>query len=131
MAHRVILSKDAPPPIGPYSQAILANQFLFASGQIPWDPEKGQMVAGSIEDQTRRVLENIRAVLAAANMDFSCVVKVSIFLKDLVHFEKVNQIYESYFKASRPARSTVQVVRLPKDAEIEIEVIACLPNAHG
>lgn len=128
MSHQIIFSNEAPKPIGPYSQAVYANGFLFLSGQIPLDPQTGQMVTGSIEDQTRRVFENIKAVLSAAQMDFSCVVKATIFLKDLAHFDRINRVYEENFGTSKPARSTIQVARLPKDAEVEIEVIACHPN---
>lgn len=122
-----ILTSDAPAAIGPYSQAIRIGEFLFTSGQVALDPANGQLVSGGIEEQTRRVLRNLQAVLAAAGLDFSNVVKTTVFLKDMGHFAAMNAIYAEYFHsgdAPAPARSTVEVARLPKDALVEIEVIA-------
>lgn len=120
----VILTKDAPQPIGPYSQAVRANGFLFCSGQIALDPSTGQLSASDVEGQTKRVMENIKAVLAAGGSGFDRVVKTTIFLKSMGDFPKVNEIYGSYFKAAPPARSTVEVSRLPKDVLVEIEITA-------
>ncbi len=121
---KIILTNEAPAAIGPYSQAVRSGTFLFCSGQIPLDPKSGQIVPGDIDAQTRRVLNNIAAVLRAESATFEDVVKTTIFLTDLGDFQTVNEIYGSYFKNQPPARSTVQVAALPKGARIEIEVIA-------
>ena len=117
----------APKAIGPYSQAVGAGSLLFLSGQIPLNPPAGEMVTGGIEKQTEQVLQNLKAVLAHAGLDFSHVVKSTIFLTDLTHFQAVNALYEKALGGSRPARSTVQVAALPRGAEIEIEMIAARP----
>lgn len=114
----------APAPIGPYSQAILKNDTLYVSGQIPLNPVSGELVNTSIEDATRQVMQNLKALLAEAEMGFDNVVKCSIFLKDLNDFEAVNAIYSEYFRSEPPARETVQVARLPKDVSVEISCIA-------
>lgn len=114
----------APAPIGPYSQAILKNDTLYVSGQIPLNPESGELVTATIEDATRQVMENISALLKEANMDTDNIVKCSIFLKDLNDFDAVNAIYAEYFRSEPPARETVQVARLPKDVPVEISCIA-------
>lgn len=121
-----ISSAEAPKAIGPYSQGIAAQgtRALFLSGQIPLDPQTGELVAGGIADQTRRVMENLRGVLAAAGASFQHVVKTTIFLADLGDFATVNEIYGGYFQATPPARSTVQVAGLPRGARVEIEAIA-------
>ena len=119
----VIYTKEAPQAIGPYSQAILADGFLFASGQIPIDPATGSLVEGDITEQTRQVAKNIQAVLAAAGMDFSNVVKTSCFLQDMGDFQAFNEEYAKWF-VSRPARSCVAVKTLPKNAKVEVEIIA-------
>ena len=119
----VIYTKEAPQAIGPYSQAILADGFLFASGQIPIDPATGSIVEGDITEQTRQVAKNIQAVLAAAGMDFSNVVKTSCFLQDMGDFQAFNEEYAKWF-VSRPARSCVAVKTLPKNAKVEVEIIA-------
>src|SRR5438876_11044378 len=126
LAHmkKIISTNEAPAAIGPYSQAVRSGRFLFCSGQIPLDPKSGQIVPGDITAQTRRVLDNIAAVLRAESLTFDNVVKTTIFLTNLGDFQKVNEIYGSYFKQDPPARSTVQVSGLPKDANVEIEVIA-------
>ena len=114
----------APKAIGPYSQAVRVGQFLFLSGQIPTDPTTGQIVEGDVAAQTRRVMENLRAVLASAGLSFADVARTSIFLADMNDFAKVNEVYGSYFSEPYPARATVQVARLPKDARVEIDAIA-------
>jgi 2-iminobutanoate/2-iminopropanoate deaminase len=119
-----ILTTQAPAPIGPYSQAIEVGSMVFCSGQIPLDPSNGTIVGeGNVEAQTIQVMKNIMAVLTQANLDFSNVVKTTIFLKNMGDFPKVNAIYAESFKAPFPARSTVEVARLPKDVLVEIEVI--------
>jgi 2-iminobutanoate/2-iminopropanoate deaminase len=120
---KVILTSKAPQPIGPYSQAISAGGMLFLSGNIPLDAG-GQLVPGGVEEQTRQVLENMKAVLQEAGNSFENVVKTTIFLKSMNDFPKVNAIYAEYFKVNPPARSTVEVARLPKDVLVEIEAIA-------
>ena len=122
-----IVSSDAPKAIGPYSQAIRAGQLLFLSGQIPLDPASGQLVDGDIAAQTRRVMENLGAVLNAAGLSFAAVVRTTIFLADMNDFAKVNDIYGTFFPATigpAPARATVQVAHLPKGARVEIDAIA-------
>jgi 2-iminobutanoate/2-iminopropanoate deaminase len=121
---KIIQIPGAPAPIGPYSQAILKNDTLYVSGQIPLDPTSGKLVVESIEIATKQVLENIGKLLLEAGMDFSDVVKCSIFLKDLGDFSAVNQVYAGYFQVDPPARETVQVSRLPMDVPIEISCIA-------
>ncbi len=121
-----ILTENAPAPIGPYNQAIRAGGLLFCSGQIPLDPETGEIVPGGIEAQTRRVMQNIEAVLRAAGASFAQVVKTTIFLIDMNDFGTVNAIYGEYFTATPPARSTVAVAALPRGSRVEIEVIASL-----
>jgi len=117
-------SDRAPKAIGPYSPAIRAGQLLFVSGQVPLDPATGQMVPGGIAEQTRRVLDNIGALLKAGERSFTDVVRTTIFLADMNDFSAVNEIYGQYFSEPYPARATVQVARLPKDARVEIDVIA-------
>jgi 2-iminobutanoate/2-iminopropanoate deaminase len=126
---KIISTNEAPAAIGPYSQAVRSGRFLFCSGQIPLDPKSGQIVPGDIDAQTRRVLNNIAAVLRAEGATFEDVVKTTIFLTDLGDFQTVNEIYGSYFKNEPPARSTVQVAALPKGARVEIEVIAVAEEA--
>jgi 2-iminobutanoate/2-iminopropanoate deaminase len=121
---KIISTNEAPAAIGPYSQAVRSGNFLFCSGQIPLDPKSGQIVSGDITAQTRRVLDNIAAVLRAEGLTFDNVVKTTIFLTDLGDFQTVNEVYGSYFKQNPPARSTVQVSALPKGAKIEIDAIA-------
>jgi len=121
---KIISTDEAPGAIGPYSQAVRRGSLLFCSGQIPLDPKSGEIVSGDIATQTRRVLDNIAAVLRAEGLTFDNVVKTTIFLTDLRDFQTVNEVYSSYFKQEPPARSTVQVSALPKGANVEIEVIA-------
>ena len=124
MSKLVIRTEEAPPAIGPYSQAIVANGLVFAAGQIPLDPRTGQTVPGDVRVQTRRVLDNLKAVLAAAGSSMDRVVKTTVFLIDLNDFGAMNEIYGDYFRESPPARSTVQVARLPRGAAVEIEAVA-------
>lgn len=121
-----VSTDQAPKAIGPYSQAIRAGQFLFLSGQVGFDPATGQLVPGGISEQTHRILQNIAAILSAAGLSFDHVVKTTVFLADMNDFAAMNDIYASYFKSPAPARSTVQAARLPRDARVEIEVIAHL-----
>ena len=121
---KIISTSEAPGAIGPYSQAVRSGSFLFCSGQIPLDPKSGEIVSGDIATQTRRVLDNIAAILRTAGLTFDHVVKTTIFLTSLGDFQTVNEIYGSYFKQDPPARSTVQVSALPRGANVEIEVIA-------
>ena len=124
-----IFTSEAPAAIGPYSQGIRTGRFLFCSGQIPLDPKSGEIVSGDIATQTRRVLDNIAAILRAEGLTFDHIVKTTIFLTDLGDFQTVNEIYGSYFKQDPPARSTVQVSALPRGANVEIEVIAAAAEA--
>src|SRR5947208_14497728 len=127
---KIISTSEAPAAIGPYSQSVRSGRFLFCSGQIPLDPNSGQIVPGDIAAQTRRVLDNIAAVLNAEGLTFDNVIKTTIFLTDLADFQAVNEIYGSYFKQAPPARSTVQVSALPKGAKVEIEAIAVANNGE-
>jgi 2-iminobutanoate/2-iminopropanoate deaminase len=126
MTKQAISTTEAPAAIGPYSQAIVAGSLLFCSGQIALDPRTGTIVEGDVEVQTRQVLRNLRAVLEAAGTSFDRVVKTTIFLTDLEDFQRVNAIYAEHFPGVPPARSTVQVSRLPRDVRVEIEAIATL-----
>ena len=123
---RVVQTEMAPKAIGPYSQAIQAGNFLFLSGQIPLDPKTGELVKGDIRQQTKQVLNNLEGVLGSEKLEMKDVVKVTIFLRDIGNFNQVNDVYATYFPSSPPARSTVQVAKLPRDAEIEIEAIALI-----
>jgi 2-iminobutanoate/2-iminopropanoate deaminase len=116
----------APGAIGPYSQAIRAGDFLFVSGQIPLDPSTGHIVPGGIAEQTHQVLKNLGAVLAAAGVSYSQVVKTTVFLADMGEFGAMNEVYGTYFAAPAPARATVQAARLPRDVRVEIDLIAYL-----
>lgn len=121
-----ILTHEAPAPIGPYSQAIKSGGFLFCSGQVPIDPQTGNIVEGDISTQAARVLTNLGAVLQAAGLDYANILKTTIFLVDMNDFAAVNAVYERYFGTSKPARSTVAVSALPKGARVEIDAIAQL-----
>ncbi len=121
---KIIKTDKAPVAVGPYSQAVIAGNLVFCAGQIPLDPATGNLVAGGIEEQTRRVCENIKGVLAGAGTSIDKVVKASVFLKDMNDFAGMNKIYAEYFTKDFPARSTLQVARIPKDCLVEIEVIA-------
>jgi 2-iminobutanoate/2-iminopropanoate deaminase len=122
----VIVSPNAPKPVGPYSQAVRTGEFMFLAGQIPLDPTTGKLVEGDIKVQTRRVLDNIKGVLQAAGVDFSQVVKSTVYMVDLKEFPDMNAVYAEVFQAPFPARSTVQVVALPAGARVEIEMIVAL-----
>ena len=124
MAHTIINSTKAPAPIGPYSQATLANGTLYVSGQIALDAVSGNLVNDNIENETHKVMQNLQAILSEAGMDFSNVLKCTIFVKDLNNFGKINETYGSYFTSNPPARETVEVSRLPKDVNVEISCIA-------
>ena len=120
----LVTAAGVPKAIGPYSPAVKVGNLLFLSGSIPLDPVSGQLVEGGIKEQTTRVLENIKTLLAAAGADFSNVARTTVFMVDLGEFAAMNEIYSSYFTAPYPARSTVQVVKLPRDVRVEIDVIA-------
>ncbi|HEU5366874.1 MAG TPA: RidA family protein [Ktedonobacterales bacterium] len=124
MQREQVKTEHAPAAIGPYSQAIKAGGMVFAAGQIPLDPATGQMVSGNVQAQTERVLENMRAVLAAAGTSFEAVVKTTVFLKSMGDFAAMNEVYARYFTGAAPARSTVAVADLPRGALVEIECIA-------
>ena len=121
---RVVKTEKAPQAIGPYSQAISAGGFLFASGQIPIDPRTGEFVAGGVAEQTEQVLRNLTAVLEAAGTTLDRVVKTTVFLADMNDFAAMNEVYGRYFTGNPPARATVEAARLPRDARVEIEAIA-------
>jgi 2-iminobutanoate/2-iminopropanoate deaminase len=124
MSKSVVYSENAPEPIGPYSQAILAGNILFVSGQIAIQKSTGIIIKGSIEEETNQVMTNLGEVLKAAGMNFSNIVKTSIFLKEMDNFPQVNSVYGRYFTQDPPARETVEVSRLPKDVNVEISCIA-------
>lgn len=126
---RSIHTLDAPQAIGPYSQAIEFGEFIFTSGQIPLLPS-GELVEANIEKQTHQVLQNLQSILQAANSNLDCVIKVSMFIKDLNQFEEINRVYNQYFINHKPARTCVEISRLPKDVLIEIEVIAKKANKN-
>ena len=123
---KVIQTDRAPKAIGPYSQAIQAGNFLFLSGQIPLDPKTGELVKGDIRRQTQQVLENIKGILESQKLGMEDLVKTTIFLKEIGNFNQVNEVYSTFFPSFPPARSTVEVARLPRDVEIEIEAIALI-----
>jgi 2-iminobutanoate/2-iminopropanoate deaminase len=124
METRIIKSENAPAPIGPYSQAVFANNTLYVSGQIALDPSTGDLKTGNITEETNQVMANLESILVAANMTFSNVVKCTIFVKDLNDFSTINEAYGKYFKHDPPARETVEISRLPKDVNVEISCIA-------
>jgi 2-iminobutanoate/2-iminopropanoate deaminase len=124
MTKEVIYSSNAPEPIGPYSQAVKAGNMLFVSGQIAINKSSGEMITATIAEETEQVMKNLSEILLAANMDFSQVVKCTIFLKDMNNFPKVNEVYGKRFSSLPPARETVEVSRLPKDVNVEISCIA-------
>jgi 2-iminobutanoate/2-iminopropanoate deaminase len=121
---RVVRTEEAPQAIGPYSQAVAAGGFVYVAGQLALDPKTGQLVPGDVRIQTKRVMENIKAILEGAGSSLAAVVKTTVFLRDLNDFGAMNEIYGSYFQEDPPARSTVQVAKLPRDGAVEIEVVA-------
>jgi 2-iminobutanoate/2-iminopropanoate deaminase len=122
----VVMSKDAPEPIGPYSQAVISDQLVFCSGQLGIDPRTGKMVEGGSAVEARRCLENLKAILEQAGTDLTKVLRCTIYLTDLMDFQAVNSVYAEYFPASPPARTSVQVAALPRGAKVEIDAIASL-----
>lgn len=124
MSKQIIESKKVPAPIGPYSQAVIANGFLFASGQVAFDPTTGELVLSDIAAETKQVMENIKSILEAAGLTFSHVVKTTIFLSDMSLFTQVNEVYGAYFSNDFPARETVAVKTLPRNVNIEISITA-------
>jgi 2-iminobutanoate/2-iminopropanoate deaminase len=120
----IVLTDRGPKPIGPYSQAVKSNGFVFVSGQIALDPKTAEFVGTDVRTQTERVMENLKGILEAAGTSFGHVVKTTVYLKDMNDFASMNEVYAKYFTASPPARSTVQAARLPKDALVEIDVVA-------
>jgi 2-iminobutanoate/2-iminopropanoate deaminase len=126
MSLKIISTPGAPKAIGPYSQAVISNGFLFTAGQVALDPVKGELIPGGIVEQTIRALDNLRAVLTEAGIDFSQVVKTTVFLVDMADFAAMNEVYGRAFGSHKPARSTVSVAALPRGARVEIEVIAAV-----
>lgn len=124
MSKEIIQTKEAPAPIGPYNQAILAGNTLYVSGQIALDAQSGELINENITEETHQVMKNLEAILSAAGLGFSDVVKCSIFVKDMGNFATINEAYGMYFKENPPARETVEVARLPKDVNVEISCIA-------
>lgn len=124
MSKQIIESKKVPAPIGPYSQAVIANGFLFASGQVAFDPKTGELVLSDIASETKQVMENIKSILEAAELTFAHVVKTTIFLSDMTLFAQVNEVYGSYFTKDFPARETVAVKTLPRNVNIEVSITA-------
>jgi 2-iminobutanoate/2-iminopropanoate deaminase len=122
----IVLTDRGPKPIGPYSQAVKSNGFVFVSGQIALNPATGEFVGTEVRAQTERAMENLKAILEAAGASFSHVVKTTVYLKDMNDFTAMNEVYARYFATAPPARSTVQAARLPKDALVEIDVVAFL-----
>lgn len=123
---KIVSTEQAPKAIGPYSQAVVSNGVAYLSGQIPNDPATGQLVEGDITAQTERVLQNLKAVLEACGASLDSVLKVSVFLKDMADFPKMNEVYARYFTSNPPARSTVQAAKLPRDVSVEIDAIAAV-----
>lgn len=126
MTKEVLITNKAPKAIGPYSQAVKVGNFIFISGQIPIDPDTGEVIDGDIKEQTKRVLENIKGILESVSCSLNNVVKTTVFLKNLDDFSAMNEIYATYFPENPPARSTIEVSRLPKGVSIEIEAIAII-----
>lgn len=121
-----INTERAPKALGPYSQAVVANNLMFISGQIPFIPETMELISEDVQEQTRQSLENLKAILDAKNVPLANVVKCTVFIKDMNDFGKINEIYEEYFGETKPARACVEVARLPKDVKVEIEAIAVI-----
>jgi 2-iminobutanoate/2-iminopropanoate deaminase len=128
MGRKVVYTEKAPVPIGPYSQAIAAENFIFCSGQIPLDPQTGQLVQGDISDQARRILDNFEAVLKSAGSSLEQTVKLTVFLTNMADFESLNRVLAERFPKAPPARAVVQVSALPKNAAVEMDLIALKPS---
>jgi len=129
MAPTTVLTENAPAPIGPYSQGVVASgSFLFTAGQVAIDPKTGQVIQGDIKIQTRQVLNNVKAIVEQGGATLGSVVKTTVFLKDMSEFAAMNEVYAEFFKSNPPARSTVEVARLPKDVKVEIEAIAVVKS---
>lgn len=126
MSKRIVRTEEAPEAIGPYSQGVVAGGFVYTAGQLALDPKTGQLVPGDVRIQTKRVMENIKAILESAGSSLAGVVKTTIFLRDMNDFGAMNEIYGSYFQENPPVRSTFQVAKLPRDGAVEIEVVALL-----
>jgi 2-iminobutanoate/2-iminopropanoate deaminase len=124
MEKQIVVSENSPAPIGPYSLGVWAGDLLFVSGQTPTDPATGTIVAGTVADQTHQTIKNVRTILAAAGLDLTNVVKSTLFIKDMAAFATINEVYASYFTPPFPARSCVEVARLPRDVLVELEVVA-------
>jgi len=127
ISKELVYTKNAPDPVGPYSQAVMYNGLVYCSGQIAIHPESGALITGSIQDETRQVLDNLSAVLKAAGSSLEQVIKVSVFVADITQFDEINVVYETYFSESKPARALVEVSKLPKGVNIEVEAIAAVP----
>ena len=127
----IVETERAPRAIGPYSQAVVAGGFVFASGQIPIDPQTGEFVAGGVREQTEQVMRNLAAVLEAAGSSFADIVKTTVYLADMNDFAAMNEVYGRFFETAPPARATVQAARLPRDARVEIDVVALVGNERG
>jgi len=125
---KIVSTEQAPKAIGPYSQAVVSNGVAYLSGQIPLDPATGQLVEGDIGAQTERVFQNLKAVLEACGASMESVLKTTVYLKDMADFPKMNEVYARYFASNTPARSTVQVARLPRDVSVEIDAIASVSS---
>lgn len=123
---KIVATAAAPRAIGPYSQAVISNGLAFLSGQIPLDPESGRLIQGGIAEQTRRVLENLKAVLEASGSSLDQVLKTTVYLKDMAEFATMNEVYAQYFPENSPARATVEAARLPRDVRVEIDCIASI-----
>lgn len=128
MSLKIVHTNNAPKAIGPYSQGVIAGQFLFVSGQMPVNSETNELVIGDIKIKTRTVLDNLKAIIEEANASLADVVKTTIFLKDMDKFSEVNEVYSQYFTENPPARACVEVARLPKDVDVEIEAIVFLKS---
>lgn len=126
MKHEIIHTDKAPKAIGPYSQAVKAGNMLFVSGQVPFVPETMEIIEGDVKSQTAQSLKNVQAILEQAGLDFSHVVKSTVFIKDMNEFAQINEVYAEFFGENKPARACVEVARLPKDVKVEIEVIAVI-----
>lgn len=131
MARETIATDKAPKAIGPYAQAIVANGFVYTAGQIPLDPQTGNIIEGGIKEQTRRVIENLKAVLEASGASMNHVVKATVFLKNIGDFAAMNEVYAEYLGDSKPARSTVAVAELPRNALVEIDLVALSQKGSG